>query len=123
MPRSAPTRKSISKPATTTLVSRLPARTTRASQLSEIPPFPAGESSPKAKGRGAVAQLGERRNGIAKVRGSIPLGSTTSHFSQVVLAPLQGFARVSRSQVRIADAMIEADPVDAIPATARIAIA
>ena len=26
--------------------------------------------------RGAVAQLGERRNGIAKVRGSIPLGST-----------------------------------------------
>ena len=25
---------------------------------------------------GAVAQLGERRNGIAKVRGSIPLGST-----------------------------------------------
>ena len=29
-----------------------------------------------AKGFGAVAQLGERRNGIAKVRGSIPLGST-----------------------------------------------
>ena len=27
---------------------------------------------------GAVAQLGERRNGIAKVRGSIPLGSTRS---------------------------------------------
>ena len=27
---------------------------------------------------GAVAQLGERRNGIAKVRGSIPLGSTIS---------------------------------------------
>ena len=26
---------------------------------------------------GAVAQLGERRNGIAKVRGSIPLGSTS----------------------------------------------
>ena len=25
---------------------------------------------------GAVAQLGERRNGIAEVRGSIPLGST-----------------------------------------------
>ena len=26
---------------------------------------------------GAVAQLGERCNGIAEVRGSIPLGSTT----------------------------------------------
>ena len=26
---------------------------------------------------GAVAQLGERRNGIAEVRGSIPLGSTS----------------------------------------------
>src|SRR5262249_37241134 len=45
----------------------------------EIPPFPAGESSPKGdEERGAVAQMGERRNGIAKVRGSIPLGSTTS---------------------------------------------
>ena len=38
---------------------------------------------------GAVAQLGERRNGIAKVRGSIPLGSTnlqsgltSRHFSE-----------------------------------------
>ena len=30
----------------------------------------------KARTDGAVAQLGERRNGIAKVRGSIPLGST-----------------------------------------------
>lgn len=28
-------------------------------------------------GLGAVAQMGERRNGIAEVRGSIPLGSTT----------------------------------------------
>ena len=28
------------------------------------------------KVEGAVAQLGERRNGIAEVRGSIPLGST-----------------------------------------------
>ena len=27
---------------------------------------------------GAVAQLGERYNGIVEVRGSIPLGSTTS---------------------------------------------
>ena len=29
----------------------------------------------------AVAQLGERRNGIAKVRGSIPLGSTILHLN------------------------------------------
>ena len=31
------------------------------------------------EGFGAVAQLGERCNGIAEVRGSIPLGSTISH--------------------------------------------
>ena len=45
-----------------------------------ISPFPAAETSLKGRfpeSRGAVAQLGERRNGIAKVRGSIPLGSTT----------------------------------------------
>ena len=35
-----------------------------------------GRSSLKARDDGAVAQLGERRNGIAEVRGSIPLGST-----------------------------------------------
>ena len=29
-----------------------------------------------SRGFGAVAQLGERCNGIAEVRGSIPLGST-----------------------------------------------
>ena len=40
-------------------------------------PFAGGPVSPKGAVRiGAVAQLGERRNGIAKVRGSIPLGST-----------------------------------------------
>jgi hypothetical protein len=31
---------------------------------------------PGSEGFGAVAQLGERCNGIAEVRGSIPLGST-----------------------------------------------
>ena len=31
---------------------------------------------PSSRGFGAVAQLGERCNGIAEVRGSIPLGST-----------------------------------------------
>ena len=36
-----------------------------------------GKFAYRRVGRGAVAQLGERRNGIAKVRGSIPLGSTT----------------------------------------------
>jgi hypothetical protein len=29
---------------------------------------------------GALAQLGERYNGIVEVRGSIPLGSTKPHF-------------------------------------------
>ena len=41
-----------------------------------FPLFQQGKVRLRAKGRGAVAQLGERRNGIAKVRGSIPLGST-----------------------------------------------
>lgn len=40
----------------------------------QLPPWQRG-----GKSFGAVAQLGERRNGIAKVRGSIPLGST-NHF-------------------------------------------
>jgi hypothetical protein len=31
---------------------------------------------------GAVAQMGERCNRTAEVRGSIPLGSTTSHLHQ-----------------------------------------
>ena len=35
---------------------------------------------------GAVAQLGERRNGIAKVRGSIPLGSTILRFNNADLS-------------------------------------
>ena len=56
-----------------------PARTTKARERlsggSKFP-FSAAETSPKARRDGAVAQLGERRNGIAKVRGSIPLGST-----------------------------------------------
>ena len=30
---------------------------------------------------GAVAQLGERYNGIVEVRGSIPLGSTNTHIT------------------------------------------
>ena len=38
----------------------------------------------KARDDGAVAQLGERRNGIAKVRGSIPLGSTILHILNVL---------------------------------------
>jgi hypothetical protein len=37
-----------------------------------------GQSWPKPK-EGAVAQLGERMNGIHEVRGSIPLGSTNSN--------------------------------------------
>src|SRR3546814_5030732 len=34
----------------------------------------------EAAGRGAVAQMGERCNHTAEVRGSIPLGSTTTLF-------------------------------------------
>ena len=33
--------------------------------------------------KGAVAQLGERMNGIHEVRGSIPLGSTKFYFHRV----------------------------------------
>ncbi len=32
----------------------------------------------RASGSGAIAQLGERLNGIQEVSGSIPLGSTTA---------------------------------------------
>ena len=39
----------------------------------------------KALADGAVAQLGERRNGIAKVRGSIPLGSTIPSIAAEIL--------------------------------------
>src|SRR5437016_11517526 len=49
-------------------------------------PWAAAPRGPKRKGpllysrlrRGAIAQLGERLNGIQKVRGSNPLSSTTS---------------------------------------------
>ena len=45
-------------------------------------PLPRGGEPPyftgPRGGRGAVAQLGERYNGIVEVRGSIPLGSTKS---------------------------------------------
>ena len=72
-------------------------RSDKASKLPGRSKFPlaAGNASPKgAYGlrSGAVAQLGERRNGIAKVRGSIPLGSTN-------LRRWRGFGRqASRSQ-------------------------
>ena len=80
--KSVPTRKSISKQATTTLASK---RRGRRRELNDkvreirriFPLFQRGIIRLRARGRGAVAQLGERRNGIAKVRGSIPLGSTT----------------------------------------------
>ena len=78
----APTTKSISPPATTISGSKPPARTTKSDRKAGVicaaifSRFPAGDASPKGAERGAVAQLGERRNGIAKVRGSIPLGST-----------------------------------------------
>ena len=37
---------------------------------------------------GAVAQLGERLNGIQEVRGSIPLGSTKSYSAALPLSQL-----------------------------------
>ena len=43
--------------------------------------FPARITSPNVAISGAVAQLGERRDGIAKVWGSIPHGSTTPPLS------------------------------------------
>ena len=42
-------------------------------------------SAPSLKGKGAIAQLGERDNGIVEVRGSIPLGST--NFSNLFYFP------------------------------------
>ncbi len=43
--------------------------------------------------RGAVAQLGERLNGIQEVVGSIPIGSTKSYHSKVQLESLHFNAR------------------------------
>ena len=40
--------------------------------------LPGAGNTPNLPGPGAVAQLGERLNGIQEVRGSIPLGSTKS---------------------------------------------
>lgn len=37
-------------------------------------------------GYGALAQLGERYNGIVEVSGSIPLGSTINHICRVIPA-------------------------------------
>ncbi len=47
---------------------------------------------------GALAQLGERYNGIVEVRGSIPLGSTKFHLrifltAQKILGMLTAFYR------------------------------
>ena len=39
-------------------------------------PTSSPETAPAMPGRGAIAQLGERLNGIQEVRGSTPLGST-----------------------------------------------
>ena len=47
--------------------------------------LPEGESAaigPPCRGRGAVAQMGERCNRTAEVRGSIPLSSTSPKHSQ-----------------------------------------
>jgi hypothetical protein len=55
------------------------------------------------EGRGAVAQLGERRNGIAKVRGSIPLGSTIQaeirHTSAVEIGPEPLISQLEKGDV------------------------
>ena len=66
---------------------------------------------------GAVAQLGERRNGIAKVRGSIPLGSTTLHQDIVTAAnspkqPLPFEAAKVEVEVEKEDADLAADDLD-----------
>src|SRR3982750_4555920 len=113
MPKSAPTRKLILKPATTILASRLPARTTRSKPggfrpgEEHFPLFQRGKLRLRHEGRGAVAQLGERRNGIAKVRGSIPLGSTTFQSSTTAAFLTPPFLDGRLPQRRIADAMIE----------------
>ena len=49
---------------------------------------------------GAVAQLGERRNGIAKVRGSIPLGSTIPTREVAAAQLIQVICRTRRFWMR-----------------------
>jgi hypothetical protein len=46
-----------------------------------VPPASTPETQAGSWRNGAIAQLGERYNGIVEVRGSIPLGSTISFLS------------------------------------------
>ncbi len=58
---------------------------------------------------GAVAQLGERLNGIQEVRGSIPLGSTKSILNHPPTREgvlLSAHHRLSSGRTSVADAMI-----------------
>src|SRR5437763_16069642 len=115
----------------TILASRPPARTTKPRRSRNrrpghyFPLFQRGKVRLRREGRGAVAQLGERRNGIAKVRGSIPLGSTTSSisfaFAGALTLPLLERRRLP--QRAIADAVIEADPVNPVATACRVAVA
>ena len=59
-----------------------------------------GKFAYRRVGRGAVAQLGERRNGIAKVRGSIPLGSTIQAENLLVFCDSVGWLQ-SRSHISV----------------------
>ena len=52
------------------------------------------------EGIGAVAQLGERCDGIAEVRGSIPLGSTTSPLICSVSGRVASVARIDTGKCR-----------------------
>src|SRR6478672_6061113 len=70
--------------------------------------FARPETSLKCAWHGAVAQLGERRNGIAKVRGSIPLGSTNPLLLTFLVLPGRLDAQVVVAGVEI-DLLIGAD--------------
>ena len=61
----------------------------------------AGVDLPRFVCAGAVAQLGERLNGIQEVRGSIPLGSTVGRVKSPDQAPGSGGGIGRRAGFRI----------------------
>ena len=76
-----------------------------------FPLFQRGKVRLRRWRRGAVAQLGERRNGIAKVRGSIPLGSTTFQSLEPrrsAASGASGHASASGTKRGVADAIVVA---------------
>ena len=80
-------------------------------------------AGPVAKTNGAIAQLGERYNGIVEVSGSIPL-SSTKFFNKLVKisgdAPLLIFANPSISPSNFLAENVNFDCLSAMPCASSV---